>query len=76
MNLKQEYREKFTTFNRCVIHMEKDEDRTWGVLLIDARNTFNEGNRKMIMWIARHKGLSRSNFLLCLHTSFGTSDER
>ena len=28
---------------------DKEEDDTWGVLLIDARNAFNEGNRKMMM---------------------------
>ena len=27
----------------------------WGVLLIDAKNPFNEVNRKMIIWVTRHK---------------------
>ena len=27
----------------------------WGVLLIDAKNPFNEGNRKMIIWVIRNK---------------------
>ena len=34
---------------------EKNENDFWGFLLIDARNTFNEGNRKMMIWVARHE---------------------
>ena len=26
----------------------------WGVLLVDARNAFNEINRKVMLWVARH----------------------
>ena len=26
-----------------------DDDQPWGILMIDARNAFNEGNRKMIV---------------------------
>ena len=31
-----------------------NEEDSWGVLLVDARNAFNEGNRKMILCVARH----------------------
>ena len=32
---------------------KKEED--WGFLFIDARNTFNEENRKAMLWAVRHK---------------------
>ena len=46
---------------------DKEEDDTWGVLLIDARNAFNEGNRKMMMWVARHEWPSGSRFLFNIY---------
>ena len=46
---------------------EKDEDDTWGVLLIDARNMYNEGNRKMMIWVARHEWPSGSRFLFNIY---------
>ena len=31
------------------------DDEPWGMLLIDAKNAFNEGSRKMMAWVARHE---------------------
>ena len=46
---------------------DKEKNDTWGVLLIDARNAFNEGNRKMMMWVARHEWPSGSRFLFNIY---------
>ena len=35
--------------------MEKEEEDDWGVLLVDARNAFNEGNRMRMLWTVRHR---------------------
>ena len=32
-----------------------NDDEGWGILPIDARNAFNEGNTKMMSWVARHE---------------------
>ena len=45
---------------------ENDED-DWGVFLIDARNAFNEGNRKIMAHVARREWLSDSRFLFNTH---------
>ena len=34
------------------VHQHDDD---WGFLLVDARNTFNEGNRTAFMWAIRHR---------------------
>ena len=46
---------------------KKDKDDTWGVLLIDVRNTFKEENRKMMMWLARHELPSGSRFMFNIY---------
>ena len=42
-------------------------DENWGVLLIDARNAFNEGNRKMMVYVARHEWPSGTRFLFNMY---------
>ena len=37
-------------------------DEGWGILRIDARNAFNEGNTRILSWVARHKWPSGSLF--------------
>ena len=32
-----------------------DNEDPWGVLSIDARNAFNGGNRKLMVWVAHHE---------------------
>jgi len=44
-----------------------ENDDPWGVLLIDARNTFNEGNRKLIVWAAHHKWPTGARFLFNMY---------
>ena len=44
-----------------------DDEEPWGVLLIDARNSFNEGNRKKMVWVARHLWLSGARFLFNMY---------
>ena len=39
-----------------------DNEDPWGVLLIDARNAFNEGNRKLMVWLARHEWPTGARF--------------
>ena len=46
---------------------EKDEDDTWGFLLVGTRNAFNKGNRKMVIWIARYEWPYRSCFLFDIY---------
>ena len=46
-------------------HESDEED--WGVLLIDAKNDFNEGNRKMIFCVVRHKWPSGARFTFNLY---------
>ena len=43
---------------------DKEKDDTWGVLLIDTKNVFNEGNRKMMMLVAKYEWPFGSHFLL------------
>ena len=40
-----------------------EDDQPWGILMIDVRNAFNEGNQKMMVWIARHVWPSGVYFL-------------
>ena len=40
---------------RSLCEENSDNGDPWGVLLIDARTAFNEGNRKLVMWVARHE---------------------
>ena len=44
-----------------------DDDQPWGILMIDARNAFNEGNRKIIVWVARHLWQSGVRFLFNMY---------
>ena len=44
-----------------------DDDQLWGILMIDARNTFNEGNRKLMVWAARHLWPSGARFLFKMY---------
>lgn len=52
-------------------NMNYFNDDDWGVLLIDAENAFNAGNRKMMLYAARHEWPPESHFLfnLCRHHS-------
>ena len=43
-----------------------------GSLLIDARNEFNEGNRKVMVWVTRHLWLSGARFLFNVYIHWGT----
>lgn len=43
------------------------DSNDWGILLLDARSAFNEGNRKMMVWIVRHLWPSGSRFVFNLH---------
>ena len=47
--------------------INQNEEDSWGVLLIDARNAFNEGNRKMMLYVARHEWPSGSRFLFNMY---------
>ena len=49
---------------------KKDENKTWGILLIDARNVFTEINRKMMIWVARHEWPSVSPFLFNIYKHY------
>ena len=44
-----------------------DDEEPWGVLLIDTRNAFNEGNRKQIVWAARHIWPSGTRFIFNMY---------
>ena len=44
-----------------------DDDQPWGILMIDARNAFNEGNWKMMVWVARHLWPSGVCFLFNMY---------
>ena len=44
-----------------------DDEEPWGVLLIDARNAFNEGNRKQMVCTARHLWPSGARFLFNMY---------
>ena len=46
-----------------------------GVFLIDARNVFNEGNRKIMVCVARNEWLSGSVFLTCADITLCWSQE-
>ena len=38
-------------------------DGDWGVLLIDAKNAFNEQNRMAMLWAVQHEWLSGARFV-------------
>ena len=44
-----------------------EDDEGLSILLIDAMNAFNEGNRKMIFWVTRHEWPSGSRFLFNIY---------
>ena len=52
---------------RSLWDTHENDENDWGVLLIDARNAFNEGNRKMMACIVRHEWPSGSRFLFNMH---------
>eukprot|EP00957_Ditylum_brightwellii_P140701 10717563-Ditylum_brightwellii.AAC.1 len=33
---------------------DNSEEDSWGILLVDARNAFNEINRRAMLWSVRH----------------------
>ena len=51
---------------RSLWEMNSEEDN-WGVLLIDTRNDFNEGNLRMMAWVARYEWPSGCMFLVNIH---------
>ena len=47
---------------------QHSQEEDWGFLLIDARNAFNEENRKAMLWAIRHKWTSGAQFTYnCYH---------
>ena len=47
-------------------HSHKEE---WGILVVDARDVFNEGNRMLALWTIRHEWVSGSRDLFSIATS-------
>jgi hypothetical protein len=50
-------------------HKEDDE---WGFLLVDATNSFNEGNHIMILWTVRHEWPLGARFTFNCYGHWGT----
>ena len=67
MVLKQESKEQSIISADCG-KTNADDEEPWGVLLIDASNSFNEGNRKQIVWAARHICPSGARFLFNMYS--------
>ena len=40
---------------RSLWHTHENDEDAWGVLLVGARNAFNEGNHKLMERTARHE---------------------
>ena len=53
---------------RSLWDAHKYEEDDWGVLLIDTRNPFNEGNHEMMVRIARCECPYGSRFLFNIHS--------
>ena len=52
---------------RSLWEENSDNEDPWGVLLIDTRNAFNEGNRKLMVWVARHEWPTGARFLFNMY---------
>ena len=50
---------------------ELGHEDEWGVLLVDARNAFNEADRWAMLWTARHRWPSGCRFLFNCYCHFG-----
>ena len=57
---------------RTLWEAHEHDEKGWGILLIDARNAFNEGNRKVMVSVARHLWPSGARFLFHVYRHWGT----
>ena len=44
-----------------------ENENPWGILLIDTCNTFNEGNSKLMVYVARHEWSTGERFLFNMY---------